>query len=537
MILKKIGVGLVFLFLPLGFAMQASAAEVIPLTSVDKKKNSSIESVYALATGSGFERIKQETTKDGGTYIKSQQTYKGYPVWGHHVVVVTDKSKKVTILHGYMVKDIQKDIPKIKFGLSKTKAFIAAQKEFENKFSSLKKQWVLEGKDTKRVIYIDEKEKAHLAYRVTFRADSMTQGHPSRPIIYLDANTGDILEFQDALTYDTQEGMGPGGNEKTGKYEYGVDYPKLLVSKSGNTCSFKTKNVSTIDLKHKGSGNPMQDGNLSKTPHSFTCSTNTERAVNGAYSPLNDAQFFGLTVFNMYQTWYKTNPLKASLTLRVHYGNNFENAFWDGKQMTFGDGKDFFYPLVVLDVTAHEVSHGFTEFNSNLEYKKESGGINEAFSDMAGEAAEFFARGSNDFLVGGEIAKKRDALRYMSDPPKDGISIDHVSKYSYAGDFICNICKIARGFPMPGPRNFCLRMCTDVHHSSGIYNKVFHIISTANGWDIKKAFDIFVVANQKYWTPKTTFADGAKGTLDAAKDLGYPTEIVKKAFAEVGINI
>src|SRR3546814_6207648 len=61
---------------------------------------------------------------------------------------------------------------------------------------------------------------------------------------------------------------------------------------------------------------------------------------------------------------------------------------------------DLFYPLVSLDVLAHEVSHGFTEQNSNLEYAYQPGGINEAFSDMAGKAAEFFFKGENDFLIG-----------------------------------------------------------------------------------------------------------------------------------------
>ncbi len=59
--------------------------------------------------------------------------------------------------------------------------------------------------------------------------------------------------------------------------------------------------------------------------------------------------------------------------------------------MTFGDGASYFYPLVSLDVSAHEVSHGFIEQNSNLIYSGQSGGINEAFSDMAGEAAEFYS--------------------------------------------------------------------------------------------------------------------------------------------------
>ncbi|MEZ9417725.1 M4 family metallopeptidase, partial [Vibrio sp. 10N.286.49.E1] len=111
---------------------------------------------------------------------------------------------------------------------------------------------------------------------------------------------------------------------------------------------------------------------------------------NGAFSPLNDAHYFGNIVFDMYKNWFDTAPLSFKLMMRVHYGNNYENAFWDGKAMTFGDGESFFYPLVSLDVSAHEVSHGFTEQNSGLVYANQSGGMNEAFSDMAGEAAEYY---------------------------------------------------------------------------------------------------------------------------------------------------
>lgn len=127
------------------------------------------------------------------------------------------------------------------------------------------------------------------------------------------------------------------------------------------------------------------------------------KTVNGAYSPLNDAHFFGKVVFDMYQQWLNTSPLTFQLTMRVHYGNNYENAFWDGRAMTFGDGYTRFYPLVDINVSAHEVSHGFTEQNSGLVYRDMSGGINEAFSDIAGEAAEYFMRGNVDWIVGADI--------------------------------------------------------------------------------------------------------------------------------------
>jgi hypothetical protein len=98
----------------------------------------------------------------------------------------------------------------------------------------------------------------------------------------------------------------------------------------------------------------------------------------------------------------------------------------------------------------------------------------------------------------------------MCDPPLDGMSIDHVSEY------------------FPG---------LDVHYSSGIFNKAFCLIANSSGWNTRMAFSIFVKANQDYWTPGTTFQQGAEGARDAALDYGYPCQDVLNAFAAVGITI
>src|SRR3546814_7778679 len=103
---------------------------------------------------------------------------------------------------------------------------------------------------------------------------------------------------------------------------------------------------------------------------------------------------------------------------------------WDGTKMSFGDGAPTFYPLVSVDVAGHEVSHGYTEQHSNLTYSGQSGGMNEAFSDMGGEATEYFWKGSNDFLVGPEIFKGAGALRYMNNPPQAGSSIDNAANFT-----------------------------------------------------------------------------------------------------------
>jgi vibriolysin len=211
----------------------------------------------------------------------------------------------------------------------------------------------------------------------------------------------------------------------------------------------------------------------------------------------------------MYQAYVGRAPLTFQLTMRVHYGSNYENAFWDGSSMTFGDGFSTFYPLVSLDVASHEVSHGFTEQNSGLIYSGQSGGINEAFSDIAGEAAEFYMRGTNDFLVGADIFKSSGALRYMANPPQDGRSIGHASNYTSG---------------------------MDVHYSSGVYNKAFYLLATKAGWNTQRAFQVFARANDLYWTPSTDFNQGACGVQTAAQDYGFSVSDVSSAFASVGVS-
>ncbi|NIN33615.1 MAG: PKD domain-containing protein, partial [Gammaproteobacteria bacterium] len=149
--------------------------------------------------------------------------------------------------------------------------------------------------------------------------------------------------------------------------------------------------------------------------------------------------------------------------------------------------------------------------NSDLIYSGQSGGINESFSDQAGEGAKYYMRGTNDFMCGYDIYKDPDkALRYLYDPPLDGKSIDHVNDY-YEG--------------------------MDVHYSSGIFNKAFYLIATSPGWTTRMSFDISVRANQVYWEPSTNFQQGAEGVMNAAVDLGYTCQDVVDAFAEVGITL
>lgn len=178
--------------------------------------------------------------------------------------------------------------------------------------------------------------------------------------------------------------------------------------------------------------------------------------------------------------------------------------------MTFGDGNANMYPLVSLGVGSHEISHGFTEQHSNLAYFGQSGGINEAFSDMAAQAAEYYSKQQCSWSIGEEIFKgKHEALRYMERPSKDGKSIDKASQY---------------------------RPQMDVHHASGVYNRLFYVLAHQPGWDVRQAFQVMIKANMDYWTPFTNFKEGACGILSATEDLKYPLESVKKSLDDVSIS-
>ncbi|MCG7499454.1 M4 family metallopeptidase [Vibrio sp. Of7-15] len=425
----------------------------------------------------------------GDAKVRVQQTYQGIPVYGESFVANQNERGMLSNFSGEFISEIQQDIASTKPNISQNEALQTLANTWQHELIQVSHP------ERKLVIWLDDSDVAHLAWQLSY---VVYGDEPSRPTGFVDAQNGKLLESWDGLAY--AKGSGPGGNGRVGRYHFGTDNPSFEVQESGGLCYLNSANVETIDMKHKKSGGSI---------HQFNCYENSERAVNGAYSPLNDAHAFGQVVFDMYREWYKKSPLTQKLKMRVHYDSNYENAFWDGQQMTFGDGKNTFYPLVSLDVVSHEVSHGFTQQNSNLEYRGQSGGMNEAFSDAAGAAAIYFYEGSFNWKIGDRIKKGAGAMRYMDQPSRDGRSIDHTRSYNDS---------------------------LNVHYSSGIYNRAFYLLSTAPKWNIRKAFDVWVRANQLYWNARSTFDQGGVGVAKAASDLGYCVDDVVTAFSGVGVN-
>ena len=219
---------------------------------------------------------------------------------------------------------------------------------------------------------------------------------------------------------------------------------------------------------------------------------------------------------------------------RVHYGKDYNNAFWDDNCfcMTYGDGDGkLMGPLVSLDVAGHEMSHGVTSKTAALTYSGESGGLNEATSDVFGTLVEFHAANAEDrgdWLIGEKVVRSglgREALRFMDKPSKDGKSAD------------CWNDKVAD---------------MDVHYSSGVGNHFAYLLaegsgkkslngvaynsptcdgSTVSGIGRAKLGKIWYRALTVYMTSSTNYADARKATLSAAKDLYGGDSTEQKAVA------
>lgn len=474
--------------------VRAAQEQTVHLTHLPTVKASALATPLGLSPQNQTEAVTSLPAKDGGKLVRMRQTYRGVPVYGQVVTVAEDSQGRSLRASGRVLQGIDADLPSVTPRLSADQVMARFKASHADSQQASQEQSQL-------YIYADADGRARLIYHLDYYVGGK---QARRPTALVDANDGTVIKQWDGLTRDFVSASGPGGNEKTGFYHYGADRPSLIATQSGDTCEMSNDAVKTND---------MRQAEDQYYPWLFTCPLSEGDAINGAASPINDAHYFGTSVYNMYVDWCQIPPLTAQMIFLVHFGDRREEAYFDGTYMRFGDGGDNMYPLTVLDVTAHEISHGFTQERSGLEYANQSGGMNEAFSDMAGEAAKFYDHGENDFIVGREVMKPGsiwgDAFRYMCTPGRDGHSIDHASQYQDG---------------------------MDTHYSSGVYNKAFCTLAVLEGWGTRKAFEVFTYANALYWQPEETFNSGACGVEKAASDLGYREEDVATAFQVVGVR-
>src|SRR5262249_52781956 len=219
----------------------------------------------------------------------------------------------------------------------------------------------------------------------------------------------------------------------------------------------------------------------------------------------------------------------------LHYGVGYDNAFWNGGQMVYGDGSGRIFIegglTKSIDVIAHELTHGVTQFTAGLEYHTQPGALNESFSDVFGSLVKQYSLSQTvdqaDWLIGAGILVPQlgKALRSMEAP---GTAFQGDPQPAHIRDY--------KDLPDDNdPRNDN----GGVHINSGIPNRAFCLAAKALGghaWE--KAGRIWYVTLTERLQPDSDFQAAAQATVSVAGDLyssGVEQEAVQKAWQEVGV--
>ncbi|MGW0631483.1 M4 family metallopeptidase [Streptomyces sp. NPDC002758] len=489
---------------------------------IKSAKEQSTATAKTLGLGAKEKLVVKDVVKDndGTVHTRYERTYDGLPVLGGDLVVHTPPASVAagtvssTFNNKRAVKVATTTAAYTK-SAAETKALKAAKALDAAKPTT----------DSARKVIWAGNGTPKLAWE-TVIGGFQDDGTPSQLHVITDATTGaELYRFQAIKT-------GIGNTQYSGQVtltttQSGSNYTLTDGARGGHK---------TYNLNRGTSGT----GTLfSQTSDTWGNGTTSNSATAGA-----DAHYGAAVTWDFYKNTFGRSGIKndgVAAYSRVHYGNAYVNAFWDDGCfcMTYGDGTANADPLTSLDVAGHEMSHGVTAATANLTYSGESGGLNEATSDIFGTGVEFYANNSTDvgdYLIGEKIDINGNGtpLRYMDKPSKDGGSAD----YWYSG--VGNL---------------------DVHYSSGPANHMFYLLSEGSGSKVingvtynspttdgvavagigrAAALQIWYKALSTYMTSSTNYAGARTAALNAASALygSSSTEYagVQNAFAAIGVG-
>ncbi|MET9663960.1 M4 family metallopeptidase [Streptomyces sp. NPDC006475] len=456
--------------------------------------------------------------RDGTTHTRYERTYAGLPVLGGDLVVAESKAgatESVTKASKTVLKNVDTSAD-VTPAAAEKQALGLAKAEGSTKTDA--------DRAPRKVVWLAQGNKPVLAYE-TVVGGLQHDGTPNELHVVTDATTGKKLYEWQAV------------ENGTGNTQY-----------SGQVTLGSTQSGSTYNLTDAGRGS-HKTYNLNRgTSGTGTLFSGPDDVWgNGQASNLEtagaDAAYGAGLTWDYYKNVHGRSGIRGDgvgAYSRVHYGNNYINAFWQDSCfcMTYGDGAGNAKPLTSIDVAAHEMTHGVTAATAKLVYSGESGGLNEATSDIFAAAVEFHgnnAQDKGDYLVGEKIDINGDGtpLRYMDKPSKDGASKD--AWYSGIGGI-------------------------DVHYSSGPANHWFYLLSegsgaktvndvnydspTSDGLPVtgigrEKAALIWYKALTTKFNSTTNYAAARTGTLAVATELYGATSAEVKSVTDAwaGINV
>lgn len=365
---------------------------------------------------------------DGGSHVRMDRTVGGLRVIGGDLVVQTDRMGNLRAMHHnlhWRVSAVGKP------ALNANRAAMTVTRTLAGSVGK-----------PELVIYARDQAPA-LAWDVPVSGES-ADGTPFEKHVIVDATNGSQLDAWDDIHTAAAAG--------TGRTLYSGN---VALTTNSTSTGFELRdpsrgNTYTVNMKNRTSGGAI----LTDADNLWGNNTTSDTA-----SAATDAQYGTALTWDYYKNVHGrsgiANDGKGAYN-RVHYGRSYNNAYWSDACfcMTYGDGDGrSLKPLVALDVAGHEMTHGVTSRTANLTYSGESGGLNEATSDIMGSMVEFYATNTSDagdYLIGEKVMVAGGALRYMYKPSIDGASAD--CWYSGVGSL-------------------------DVHYSSGVANHFYFLLA------------------------------------------------------------
>lgn len=465
-------------------------------------------------------RLSSDKDALGFENHKFQQTIDGIPV-EYGMINMLVKKGKVVSQNGVWFKNVPATVEK-RAGISEANALnsaLAYVGATSYKWQNADEEAFLKSdtKDAnatfypkgKLVYYNDPADVNAKKLTLAYKFDVYASEPVSRQEVYVDAKTGKVLGTN-ALILETNA---PG----TAVTAYSGN--QAIVADQVSATSYRLRETGRNGGTAVETYNLKQGTNYSRATD-FTDTDNTWNNVNTSLDQYaTDAHWGAEKTVDYLKAKFNRNSIDNNhfaIKSYVHYSRNYFNAFWDGSRMTYGDGSSTNgnKPLTALDVCAHEIGHGMTTKTANLVYQKESGALNEAFSDILGNSVEFWARPTKASWKLGEDFNY--VIRDMANPNAYG------DPDTYGGTYWVN-----PNCTPSSTNDYC-----GVHTNSGVLNFWYYLLVNGGsgtndkgfaynvtGVGLDKAAQIAYRTLTTYLTSTSTYANARTYSLQAAADL------------------
>ncbi|UOQ45188.1 M4 family metallopeptidase [Halobacillus salinarum] len=450
--------------------------------------------------------VKSETDDLGMTHYTYQPVVDNIPIANSRVVVHTNKKGKVISINGEFHQDAPRNLKQTKKVKKQEALDIAwdsldvSREETNTVQKSLSGETFNTLNENNELVVYDNDGDYQLAYHVELQ---FADPYPANWQMYIDAETGEVIQANNVAEEATGTGVGVLGDTKSlNTYLSGGTYYLYDTTKPMSGV------IETFDNQHYGYSN-LPGIYVTDSGNTFY-SENQKAAV--------DAHYYAGEVFDFYYDNFgrvSYDDQGSSIRSTVHYGSNYNNAAWTGNQMIYGDGdgSTFTYLSGANDIVGHELTHAVTESTAGLVYESQSGALNESFSDVFGYFVD-----PEDWLMGEDVytpGVSGDGLRSLSNPNAYN-QPDHMDEY--------------QDLPVTEEGDW-----GGVHTNSGIPNKAAYY--TISNLGIEKSKDIYYRALTVYLTPNSDFSYARQSLEQAAQDLygSSAANAVGQAWDNVGV--